>query len=179
MARRKLKFWILSPVVVVIGLIAVVVIVGFALPKEHVASRTLKISQTPDTIWNVICDFQNQPSWLPLVTSVEKAQDHNGKPVWLEIYKDSGDKVTLETTESIAPQKLVRTIPDTGGPFFGRWEYEITPTQGGCTVKITEYGVVTNPVFRFMSRFVFGHYTTVESYLKALAARFGQPADIF
>ena len=178
MARRKLMFWVFSLVGVVVALIAIVVIVGFSLPKEHTASRTLKLDQKPEAVWNVITDFKNQPSWLPLVTSAEKQADHDGHPVWQEVYKNSNDKITLETTESVPPQKLVRTIPDTGGPFFGRWEYEITPTKNGCAVKITEYGTVPNPVFRFMSKFVFGHNATVESYLKALAAKFGQAPDI-
>jgi len=171
-------FWVFSLVGVLVALIAIVVIVGFSLPKEHVASRTLKLNQKPDAVWNMITDFQNQPSWLPLVVSAEKQPDHNGNAVWYELYKNSSDKITLETTESMPPQKLVRTIPDTGGVFFGRWEYEITPTKDGCSIKITEFGTVPNPVFRFMSKFVFGHNTTVETYLKALAAKFGQPADI-
>jgi len=171
-------FWVFSLVGLVVILVAIVVIVGFALPKEHVASRTLKLSQKPDTVWNLITDFQNQPTWLPLVKSVEKFPNHDGNPVWQEVYGGSGDKIILETTESVPPQKLVRTIPDTGGPFFGRWEYEIAPTRDGCSIKITEYGTVPNPVFRFMSKFVFGHCGTIEGYLKALAAKFGQPADI-
>jgi hypothetical protein len=171
-------FWALSLAGLIVALIAIVVVVGFSLPKEHVASRRLKLDQKPDAVWNVITDFQNQPSWLPLVVSAEKQPDHNGNAVWQEVYKNSSDKITLETTESIPFQKLVRTIPDTGGVFFGRWEYEITTTKDGCAVKITEFGSVSNPVFRFMSKFVFGHNSTIETYLKALAEKFGQPADI-
>ena len=171
-------FWALSIVGVVVVLIAIVVIVGFSLPKEHIASRTLKLSRQPQPVWDTITDFPSQPGWLPLVKSVEKMPDQNGQPVWEEVYKNSGDKITLITTTAIAPRKLVRTIPDTGGPFFGRWEYEITPAKDGCTIQITEYGTVPNPVFRFMSKFVFGHYGTIESYLKGLAAKFGEPADI-
>lgn len=35
-------------------------------------------------------------------------------------------------------------------------------------------GWVANPLFRFLSRFVFGHYRTLESYARALGRRFNQ-----
>ena len=38
-------------------------------------------------------------------------------------------------------------------------------------VTITEHGQVFNPVFRVMSRFVFGHTATIEAYLTNLARR--------
>ncbi len=37
------------------------------------------------------------------------------------------------------------------------------------SVTITERGSVYNPIFRFMSRFIFGHTATVEAYLDAPA----------
>jgi hypothetical protein len=36
---------------------------------------------------------------------------------------------------------------------------------------------VYNPVFRFLSRFVFGHYATMDDYLAALGGRFGDNAS--
>lgn len=42
---------------------------------------------------------------------------------------------------------------------------------------ITEHGTVGNPVFRFMFRFVFGHYAAQESFLESLATKFGHQAS--
>ena len=47
-----------------------------------------------------------------------------------------------------------------------RWTYEIAPAPNGTTLTITEDGEVYNPIFRFMSRFVFGHEATMASYLE-------------
>jgi hypothetical protein len=41
-------------------------------------------------------------------------------------------------------------------------------------VKITEKGEVSNVLFRFMSRYVFGHTSTIDSYLTALAKKFNE-----
>jgi hypothetical protein len=41
-------------------------------------------------------------------------------------------------------------------------------------VTITEDGEVSNALFRFMSRYVFGHTATLDAYLASLARRFGE-----
>ena len=41
----------------------------------------------------------------------------------------------------------------------------------GTRVSITERGEVYNPIFRFLSRFVFGHTGTMETYLRDLARK--------
>ena len=45
-------------------------------------------------------------------------------------------------------------------------------------VRITEDGQVYNPVFRFMSRFVFGHARTMDAYLRALGRAAGQEVEV-
>ncbi len=45
------------------------------------------------------------------------------------------------------------------------------PAPQGSTLTITEDGEVYNPIFRFMSRFVFGHEATMAAYLSAAEKR--------
>ena len=40
---------------------------------------------------------------------------------------------------------------------------------GVITVKITEYGTVRNPFFRFMSKYVIGQTGEIDRYLNSLA----------
>lgn len=77
-----------------------------------------------------------------------------------------------------APQKLVTRIANPKLPFGGTWTFEIAPAAEGATLRITERGYVTNPFFRFMSRFVFRHTSTMEIYLKSLAKKFGEEPRI-
>ncbi|MCI0337331.1 MAG: SRPBCC family protein [Acidobacteria bacterium] len=171
-------FWPLVAIVVLVAVILFVTLIGILLPEEHVASRTIALPQPPQTIWQVVSDFGNTPTWNSEVKSVERLPDRNGHEVWQEEYQ-RGMKIPLETIESVAPRRLVRRIADENLPFGGTWEYIITPTtEGGSQLIITERGKVRNPVFRFMSRYVFGHATTIDNYLKALAAKFGEPVTI-
>ncbi len=111
-------------------------------------------------------------SWRPDVKRVERLPDRNGRPAWKESV--SGMDIPLETTESAPPRRLVLLIADPKLPFGGTWTYVIAPTPDGSTLTITEDGFVSNPVFRFMSRFVFGHYATIDTYLKNVAKKFDE-----
>jgi hypothetical protein len=45
----------------------------------------------------------------------------------------------------------------------------IVAEPGGSALTITEDGWVANPIFRFLSRFVFGHHATMDGILKQVA----------
>jgi hypothetical protein len=65
------------------------------------------------------------------------------------------------------PFLLVTRIVE-GQPFGGTWTYRVAPAPGGSQLTIIEDGEVYNVIFRFLSRFVFGHYTTIDAYLANL-----------
>lgn len=173
----KLKRWLILVAGVIAALILVVLIGGLMLPEGHQASRTLVTKQSPQAIWDAINDHASEPQWRSDVTSVVSLGERSGKPVWQENYKD-GNKVTLITTESRPPGRMVRELTDLDGPFSGRWEIDIAPTPEGSNVKITEIGRVSNPIFRFVSKYIIGHTTFMERYLKGLAGKFGEQAQL-
>lgn len=167
-------FWILVVIGGLIGLALIVTFIGSLLPEEHIATRTLTLRQTPQSVWQAITDYAGQKEWRADLKRVERWPDQNGHEVWQEEY-ERGMKLPLATIETDAPRRLLRRIADEQLPFGGTWEYIITPTtEGGCQLTITERGKIGNPLFRFMSRFIFGYTATIESYLKALAGKFGE-----
>jgi hypothetical protein len=85
------------------------------------------------------------------------------------------DTIDYAVDEDVPGQKLVTRILNTDLGYGGKWTYEFIPEGGGGTrVKITEDGEVSNVLFRFMSRYVFGHTATIDTYLTSLAKRFGE-----
>ena len=58
--------------------------------------------------------------------------------------------------------------------FGGTWTFEVAESGSGSTLTITESGNISNPIFRFMSRFVFGYHATMNIYLEDLGSRFGE-----
>lgn len=164
--------WLYISAAVVVALVLIVFIVGALLPREHVASRTLRVRRPPADVWALITGVDAFTSWRPDVKRVERLPDRNGRPAWKE--SASGMDIPLETTESDPPRRLVLRIADPKLPFGGTWTYVITPTPDGATLTITEDGFVSNVVFRFMSKFVFGYYATIDTYLKNVAKKFDE-----
>ena len=48
----------------------------------------------------------------------------------------------------------------------------------GTRLTITERGEVYNPIFRFLSRFVFAQTATMESFLRGLGGKFGETVSL-
>jgi len=167
---------VLRALLVLASLIVLIAVIGALLPRDHVATRIGRYHQAPDAIWKAITDVDAMPSWREGLTSVEHLPDRSGLPSHLEI--NSNGKIPFETIEMTPPQKLVTRIADPKLPFGGTWTFEIAPVGDGATLRITERGYVTNPVFRFMSKFVFGQTSTMETYLKSLAKKFGEEPRI-
>jgi uncharacterized protein YndB with AHSA1/START domain len=167
--------WLFIVLGVIAGVPILVVLVGLLLPEEHTAATHATINAPPDSIWSALTDVDEFPAWRDDVARVEVLPPRDGHRMWREAGKH--DVVTYEEVEAKPPRRLVARIADPSLPYGGSWTYDVAPAAGGASrVTITEDGVVRNPIFRFMSRFVFGYHATQEEYLRALGRRFGQDA---
>lgn len=167
--------WVLFVVAALIGLIILTALIGAALPRNHVAGASVTLHQPADSIWKVVRDLGGVPQWWPEMRASERAKGPDGWEHWRQTLSGNGMTIVIEAVEP--PRRLVTRIESPpGAPFGGSWIYEITPTPdgGGSKVTVIEQGWIANPIFRFMSRFVFGYYGTQESYLRALGKRFGE-----
>ena len=169
--------WVLVAILVIAGGSALVVAVGYALPKAHSASRTAHFNRSTDEIWAVIADFAGQPSWRTDVRNVERLPDRRGHQIWREIDR-RGQAISFETVESVRPRRLVRRIADENLAFSGSWTLELAEYGEVSSLTITEDGEVYNPVFRFVSRFIAGHTATIDKYLTALGKKLGVEVHI-
>lgn len=165
--------WVLWIFIVLAGILILIALIGWLLPKAHTATREARFHQPPDAVWKAITDIDAMHSWRQGLKSIKHLPDQNGMPAWVET-SDSGT-IPFETVASQPPSKLVIRIADPKLPFGGTWTYDITPVAGGSSLRIREDGEVYNPVFRFLTRFVFGYYGTMDTYLKSLAKKFGEP----
>lgn len=165
--------WALIAAAVLVGLVAVIAVVGAFLPREHRANSTIVLKRPVDSVWSVIRDMAGATGWWPGLTLSERMPDVGGKERWHQ--KGSGFDMVVEITEAVAPTRMTTLIVSKpGDPFGGKWIYVLAPAEGGTRVTVTEDGWVSNVIFRFMSRFVMGHHTTIDTYLVALAKKFGE-----
>jgi uncharacterized protein YndB with AHSA1/START domain len=163
--------WILIALGVLAGIIVLVYAIGAMLPRDHVATSRAIIPAGPADVYAVITDFERAPAWRTDVTKVERLSGSDSVLRWRE--SGSNGVITFEQVAADPPRRFESRIADPALPFGGTWIYEVAPAASGSVVTITERGIVYNPIFRFMSRFVFGHHATQQTYLRALGRRFG------
>ena len=164
--------WVLGIAGLLVVLVLVVCVIGYLLPKSHVASASARFAAPPASIWSSLTDVAAFPKWRPGVVRVELLPDEDGQRGWRELAKH--DAVTYRVVESVPPRRLVIRIADQNLPYGGSWTYDLTPHGGGTRLTITENGEVYNPIFRFVSRFIMGHTSMMESVLRALGTRHGE-----
>lgn len=165
--------WVLVVMGVLAALFAAMAIIGLFVSRAHRATSSVSLRQPVDSVWKIVRDIGGGPSWWPAIKRVERLPDRDGREVWRQ--KMSGFDVPIIVLEAVPLRKLVTQIdPKARAAFGGTWTYELAPDGTGTHISVTEAGWIGNPVFRFMSRFLFGYYGSLDGYLKALGKRFGE-----
>ena len=165
--------WVLIVVGAVAALVALMAIIGLFLPREHQAGAWVTLRQPAESVWQVVRDLGGLPRWWAQMKLSERDTTRAGVERWRQ--EMSGFKSALVVEADEPPHRLVTRIDSPpGASFGGSWTYEIAPVTEGTRVTVTERGWIANPVFRFMSRFIFGYYGSLEGYLVALGKRFGE-----
>ena len=165
--------WVLIVFGGLVCLIALMALIGAFVSRDHRATSTVTLRQPRDSVWKVVRDLGNITTWWPAMEKAERLPDRDGHEVWRQ--KMSGFDVPIIVMESAPPRRLVTQIdPTAGGAFGGTWTYELASEGNGTRISVTEAGWISNPIFRFMSRFLFGYYGSLDKYLKALGSRFGE-----
>jgi uncharacterized protein YndB with AHSA1/START domain len=150
---------------VLAGLVVLVVVIGAWLPVKHYVTREATYKGSPDKLFALISTPMDFPQWRSGVKRVDLLPSGGGLPKWTEV--GSNGTITFAVTQSVPGVELVTVIADKSLPFGGSWTYVLVPAgPDSTTLRITENGEVYNVIFRFMSRFVFGHANTIEQYLQ-------------
>lgn len=163
--------WTLIVVAVLVGIPAVLALIGVFLPQSHVASRTVTIAAPPDRVFAAISDIDQLPSWRTGLKSVERLPDDGQGVRYVE---KSGNGDILYRIEVFEPgRKMVSRIADPKLPFGGAWTFELKPSGSGTELTITEVGEVYNVFFRTMQKLFFSPTKTIETYQADLVKHLG------
>lgn len=165
---------LLGIVAVIGGLLACALFFGSRLPVQHRARMQARVGAAPAAVYALVTDVGNTPAWRKDVTSVELLGAGGDTSGFREHGKHGAITFRIEAAE--APHRFVTRIADTDLGYGGRWTWDIRPDGDGSLVTITEDGEVTSPLFRLLSRYVFGHYASIDGYLQALVGRLGGSA---
>lgn len=139
---KAIMGYLITLLVCLVGSLAAMTLVGFFLPRDHTASVFAFINAEPEAIFDAAVKLQNE-----------------------------SDIKTKVTQEQRPKSRIAEIVEERGAAFGGTWTLEIEPTDDGGKLTITEHGRVYNPLFRFLSRFVFGHESTAKQFLATLRKR--------
>lgn len=164
--------WLVRIVLLVVLVIAAVYGVGWLLPVAHVASRSTLLGAPPQQVYDTIAEVGNYSQWWSEISRVEMLPSEGGRTRFRQ--HSGAGPITMQVEEASPPSRFVTRIADPDQPFGGTWTFEIVANAANKTlVTITERGEVYDPLYRFMSKFVFGHTSTLDSCLAALTKKFG------
>lgn len=163
---------VLIAIVALVGLVAVLVAWGWLLPVGHVATVRARFARPPAELYRAIVDVAGAAAWRSGLRRVEVLSAPGAPLQWRETGKNG--TISFVAEEAIPPRRFVSRIADPKLPFGGRWILEIRPAGEGSELTVTEAGEVYNPVFRFMSRYAFGYYGSLEQYTRDLGAHLGE-----
>lgn len=164
--------WIFRFLIAFAILAAIAWMVGMSLPQNHTVSRSARFAASPEIVWTTLVDVGAYPDWRSGVDSVVLLDAPGGRMAWREVM--GGERLSFEADTTQRPSRMQSRITDTGIDFGGTWDYVIEPDGAVTRLTITENGEVYSPLFRFISRYVTGHASTIERYLADLAARIGE-----
>jgi uncharacterized membrane protein len=168
---------IIISLVGLLGLLTgIAALIGSRLPIAHVATRSVLVHKPSDDVYKLVRDVGKSPAWRSDVKSVDLLGEANGKLTYREHGKQ-GD-VTYELVEDVPGQRTVTRIVDQDLGYSGTWTTVFSREGDGTRVRITENGEVSNVMFRFMSRYLFGHTSTIDTYLTSLSKHYGEASKI-
>jgi hypothetical protein len=157
--------WLLIILIAIIALIAIMYLIGYFMPVQHVSTHTVLLNSTPENVWKILHDHSQYPSWRSDVKKIEITDATH----WTE--HTTNGKMSFEA-EVIRVNSLFHAhITNKDLPFGGSWTYELVPDNGATKLVITENGEVYNPIFRFMSKFIFGHDSTMKKFAADLSMK--------
>ncbi len=168
--------WLLSLLAIVVVTAIVMWLVGSRLPREHVATVRGAFRASPESVWALINDPLRSATWRSDVSKVERIGESGTALAWREHSRDGA--ITYAMVEQTPPRSQITRITDTSLPYGGQWEFTLAARDGGSELTITERGFVNPPLFRFLSRFVFGYTGSLEAYQHALAKHLDPSATI-
>ncbi len=145
---------------------------GTRLPREHVATSTVTLVAPADSVWLTVADMGSQPTWWKDMKSAKRLKDRPGE-VWEEDMGPGG-VLKIQVKRDAASRTMTQTILDEDGQGWGGvWTVKVRSNGSSTEVSLTEEGYVDPAIFRVMMK-VRGPHTTLDSYLKALGAKFGE-----
>ena len=142
--------WLLYIVGGLVGLFALLNLVGLALPRDHLAALRAQLAQPPERVWDALIELSKRVAVR--------------------------DKLPIDVEREDRPRLRVTRIIDDKLPFGGRWYFELEPVAAGTRLTITEAGFVKVPMFRIFTSLA--PNGTKTKFFRELGAQLAVPVTV-
>jgi len=132
------------------GLCAVMLAVGIALPVEHRTTAWGSFDRPPEAVWRVLTDLDGMPMWRSDLSRVERLPAAEGRTTWREVGR--GGDVIVELAESEPPRRLVTQQRRDGRRALPELTFQLVATGHGTAVTVTAREETGNPIERVLVR---------------------------
>lgn len=150
----KILYW-------VIGIIAVLVLIAFFLPKTYKVERSIVIKSTPEVIYGLTDNFKQWHLWVPWTkeldpTAVFEMKGDAGKvgTSWTWNGKKMGEGVMV-STELVPGQLVAYDLAFNHGKYKSKGKFILEKQGDSCRVSWLDEGDLGyNPMARYMGLFM-------------------------
>jgi len=147
--------------IVIVAVVIILAIIGRMLPVKHTASQTRSFQSSVDDVWKVASNMNEWKAWRSDLKKLEITSDSTFK----------ADDVEYSVSNAVPGRSFTTTIITKDLPYGGSWHYAFEKDGHGCKLTVVEMGEVYNPLFRSLSKFVFGHEGNLKAYMNCLTTR--------
>lgn len=159
--------------ILAVSLLALIaVMAGGRLPPRHAAAVRARYAASPDTVWALVADRLGAASWRRDIDLVEPIAASDNVLRWRE--RSRRRVIEFEALPPVPGRRFTTRIAQDDLPFAGQWDFDLSPDGSGTALVITEQGEIRPPLFRLLTRHVFGYTHSLEAYHRSLAARLGE-----
>jgi hypothetical protein len=170
-----MKRYLITTVSTLVVIIALITVIGYALPSHHSITRSVKLLTPASDIWQKLSDYEHASLWNPMIERAEKVETVEGAAERWKLFDIDGGYMIIEHIVLEEPVLLKSVIVESSYPFEGSWIFELKSYGNESTLlTLTENSSVSNPFCRIMLA-IYGYERSVDLFLNHLATALNQP----
>ncbi|GIX06643.1 MAG: polyketide cyclase [Candidatus Poribacteria bacterium] len=180
MTAHRLIRWSLYVLAGVVGVFALMALIGALLPREYQAEGSTEVPAPPEAVEAALLNVQDYPSWRPWVRSIASFEEIRAGEIvkklrWTEVAQ-SGERISFALMEHVPRRRLVVEMVSEDLGYGGVWTYQLEPSERGTRIRVTEAGHISNLLMRFFFHVFLGKEDGVKLILRAFQVRFPEVA---
>lgn len=93
----------------IVGIVAVIVLIGVVLYRERGEERSVEIAAPPEAVWRVLMDFAAYPDWNPMVRSIA-GRPEVGSTLKAQVSNNGSEMDFSPTVLAVEPNREFRWL---------------------------------------------------------------------